>query len=398
MYCFGLHVSNQHNIIMKHLKFFLPFLLVAAAACSKTEQIQVESVSITPETLSLVPAGSQQLELAIVPDNAAADPAQWTSDNEDVATVDQNGLVTGVAPGSANITVALGNFEACCAVTVFSGNKLPADAAVGDFYLSDGSLLDKDTDEAKVKDANVIGIVFTTDVERMGEAEKAALKEKGVEPHGLVIATLTPGTMNDFYSWFMMPDYSYSRDESELGLPKLWDNFEEGEGKQKETYALVNDDIEGYAYNIAIRTGRKEDFESGCYGAFKAALDFENQVPSPAISTGWYLPSAGQWFDVLRNLGEVELNDTDGFLLDDYGNFSWVGKGRINDVMNEKMAKVADDMKLPYASLGNQDQYWTASSVSDTQARVIMFDNATFVYSWWYNKFYQWSVRTVLGF
>jgi len=27
-----------------------------------------------------------------------------------------------------------------------------------------------------------------------------------------------------------------------------------------------------------------------------------------------------------------------------------------------------------------------------------MFDNASFVYSWWYRKYFQWSVRTVLGF
>lgn len=123
-------------------------------------------------------------------------------------------------------------------------------------------------------------------------------------------------------------------------------------------------------------------------------------MPAPAASTGWYLPSAGQWFDVLRNLAGVELSDTESsfFLIDDYGNFSWMNKGRVNDILNECMAHVADNMKTPYASLGNQDQYWTSSTVSDDQARVIMFDNASFVYSWWYRKYFQWSVRTVLGF
>ena len=123
-------------------------------------------------------------------------------------------------------------------------------------------------------------------------------------------------------------------------------------------------------------------------------------MPAPATSTGWYLPSAGQWFDVLRNLAGVELSDTESsfFLIDDYGNFSWMSKGRVNDILNECMAHVADNMKTPYASLGNQDQYWTSSTVSDDQARVIMFDNASFVYSWWYRKYFQWSVRTVLGF
>lgn len=394
--------SNQSkfHIIMKQFSLLMAsLLLVATGACTKTEEsVKVESISLASETLSMLPNSTTALGLTIMPENADCGPAEWGSDNEAVATVDNSGNVTAVSPGTANITVNVDEFEASCTVTVFAGNKLADDARTGDFYLSDGSLLDKDTEEATVKRASVIGIVFTTDTDRMGEAEKEALREKGIEPHGLVIATLTPGTMNDFYSWFMMEDYSYTRDESELGLPKLWDNYEEGEGKQKETFALVDNDLEGYKYNMAIRNGRKEDFEAGYYGAMKAAADFENQVPSPEISTGWYLPSAGQWFDVLRNLAGVELNDTDSFLLDDYGNFSWSHRGRVNDMLNETMAKVADSQKLPYASLGNQDQYWTSSTVSDTQARVIMFDNATFVYSWWYNKFYQWSVRTVLGF
>lgn len=246
----------------------------------------------------------------------------------------------------------------------------------------------------------MIGIVFTTDVTRMGEAEKEALRAKGVEPHGLVIATRTPRQVTDLFYWYMTPDYNGSRDESEIGLPKLWDNFEEGEGKEHETYALVNNDLEGYKYNMAIRTERKADYEAGYYGAIKAAADFEIEVPTPATSTGWYLPSAGQWFDVLRNLAGVELSDTESsfFLIDDYGNFSWMSKGRVNDILNECMTHVADNMKTPYASLGNQDQYWTSSTVSDDQARVIMFDNASFVYSWWYRKYFQWSVRTVLGF
>lgn len=399
----GMHANQfKFHIIMKHFSFALAsLLLIAAGACTKTgepEPVKVEGISLESETLALLPSSTHSLVLTIEPENAEYGDVQWSSDNEGVATVDQSGNVTAVAPGSANITASVDEFETSCAVTVFSGNKLADEAQVGDFYLSDGSLLDKDTDEGTVKTSSVIGIVFSTDTDRMGEAEKEALREKGIEPHGLVLATLTPGTKDDFYSWFMMEDYTYTRDESELGLPKLWDNFEEGEGKQKETFALVDSDIEGYKYNVAIRTQRKEDFDAGYYGAMKAAADFENQVPSPAISTGWYLPSGGQWFDVLRNLAGITLNDSDSFLLDDYGNFSWVNKGRVNDILNEKIAKVADDQKLPFASLGNQDQYWTSSTVSDTQARVIMFDNATFVYSWWYNKFYQWSVRTVLGF
>lgn len=374
---------------------------MAAVSCSDdAETVKLEGVTLAPTTVSMLPAETTQLTLTVQPEKADYDAVLWTSDNEAVATVDEQGLVTAVGAGTANIRVEVKEFSASCAVTVFAGNKLADNAQVGDFYLADGSLLDRETDAATITSANVIGIVFTTDVTRMGEAEKEALRAKGVEPHGLVIATRTPRQVTDLFYWYMTPDYNGSRDESEIGLPKLWDNFEEGEGKEHETYALVNNDLEGYKYNMAIRTERKADFEAGYYGAIKAAADFEIEVPAPAASTGWYLPSAGQWFDVLRNLAGVELSDTESsfFLIDDYGNFSWMNKGRVNDILNECMAHVADNMKTPYASLGNQDQYWTSSTVSDDQARVIMFDNASFVYSWWYRKYFQWSVRTVLGF
>lgn len=79
----------------------------------------------------------------------------------------------------------------------------------------------------------------------------------------------------------MTPDYNGSRDESEIGLPKLWDNFEEGEGKEHETYALVNNDLEGYKYNMAIRTERKADFEAGYYGAIKPRPTSRSRCPHP---------------------------------------------------------------------------------------------------------------------
>lgn len=373
--------------------------LLAAASCSKEkEAIKVESISLDKESITMLNQGTSQLKINMLPENAEYELILWSSDNEAVATVDENGLVTAASTGTANIIADVDGFRDTCAVSVLSGNKLPDEARVGDFYLSDGSLLDKDTDEATVKSASVIGIVFTTDTARMGEAEKEVLRAKGIEPHGLVLATLTPGKASDVFYWYISPDFNSSRDESEIGLPKLWENFEEGIGKEKENYILVNNDIEGYKYNVAIRTERKEDYEAGHYGAIKAAADFENQVPTPATSTGWYLPSAGQWFDALRNLGGVILNENDSFLIDDYGNFSWANRGRVPDEMNKCMVKVADDQKTEYAIEFNQVQYWTSSTVSHDQARVIMFDNASFVYSWWYKKFFQWSVRTVLGF
>ena len=55
--------------------------------------------------------------------NATTQPegykAVWQSSNESVATVDKNGVVTGVSHGTATITATFGNYSASCAVTVW---------------------------------------------------------------------------------------------------------------------------------------------------------------------------------------------------------------------------------------------------------------------------------------
>ena len=65
-----------------------------------------------------VEVGSKvQLTASILPAGATG-TVTWESSAESVATVDENGKVTGVAAGNATITAKLGDFTATCAVTV----------------------------------------------------------------------------------------------------------------------------------------------------------------------------------------------------------------------------------------------------------------------------------------
>ena len=64
--------------------------------------------------------GTKQLFANVLPDNAINKDVTWRSENPDVATVDQNGKVTGVAGGQATITVVTddGGFTASWVVNV----------------------------------------------------------------------------------------------------------------------------------------------------------------------------------------------------------------------------------------------------------------------------------------
>lgn len=82
--------------------------------------IQVLGVTLDKQTMSLTAGSTGTLTATINPSDAANKSLTWISDNTAVATVNENGKVTAVAEGTANITVKTvdGEKTAVCAVTV----------------------------------------------------------------------------------------------------------------------------------------------------------------------------------------------------------------------------------------------------------------------------------------
>ena len=84
----------------------------------------VKTVSISPESPEVKAGETVQLTAQITPADAGDKTGVWESDNQEKATVDQSGLVRGVAEGSANIsfTSNSGGKKATKAVTVNSAD------------------------------------------------------------------------------------------------------------------------------------------------------------------------------------------------------------------------------------------------------------------------------------
>lgn len=94
-----------------------------------SEEPQVEeSISLDTTDFTLFSAGSSHtLKVTTVP---AGIPATFSSGNEAVATVDENGKVTAVAPGTARITVTAGELTATCIVRCrWEESTPPADSS-----------------------------------------------------------------------------------------------------------------------------------------------------------------------------------------------------------------------------------------------------------------------------
>ena len=108
-----------------------------------TYVVPVTGVSLDESSITLDVGGNQTLTATVTPEDATNKKVRWSSDNEAVATVSEDGVVTAVAGGTAVITATThdGLFTASCTVTVNAPDAAPSittdtlpDGKVGEAY------------------------------------------------------------------------------------------------------------------------------------------------------------------------------------------------------------------------------------------------------------------------
>ena len=176
------------------------------------EQHVCENLALNKESLSLVRGASETLTATVTPSNCT-DAVVWSSSDSTVASVDQNGKVTAVANGNANITVTCGTFSKTCAVEVrdqkisdlahakagdavdlygYVAGKYPADNVFG-MWIADGDagicVNIKPTAEMTVgKIVHVVGEVQVSRYYSNGNAVYTGAKEIGpAETDGVTV-------------------------------------------------------------------------------------------------------------------------------------------------------------------------------------------------------------------
>ena len=119
-YCYIQHLSNTEEY--------------ATSECSAESNriinaIPVESIKLSPSSPIVCLGHSYYLGKTITPLNAYYEKIEWSSDNKSVVTVDENGLIKGIAPGTANITAKIGEVSSTVPITVYtiSSNVVNAD-------------------------------------------------------------------------------------------------------------------------------------------------------------------------------------------------------------------------------------------------------------------------------
>ena len=137
----------------------------------------VTSITLNTEQLTMEYGTKEQLTATVAPDDADNTTVTWTSDNEDVATVDENGLVTAVSVGEANITATAvdgSGVTATCKVTVTP--KLVTSVTLNKNELTiEKSFTAQLAATVAPDDADDLGLIWTSDNEEVATVDENGL-------------------------------------------------------------------------------------------------------------------------------------------------------------------------------------------------------------------------------
>lgn len=256
---------------------------------------------------------------------------------------------------------------------------------IGDYFYSDGTWSDGGLRKiyadgsmhidyykpGPLRGKTVVGIVFQTDKSRIGKKEKEKLGGED-KVHGLVMAVKNANAAEKV----------------------IWSN-------ELRYLDLLNDcvsksnnysDINGYGNCESIRS-LEGNFDK--YPALQAVDGYNTTCPVPTTTTGWYLPSSGQWWDILQNLGGCPAL-ADGYqqTSSDINEFFWSNQGNVPDALNKWMWGIDGWDKFSY-----YHQFWSSSKFKGNTMRywVANSDDGR-ISCRWGNVNFQLYVRPVLAF
>ena len=306
------------------------FSVAMFASCSDDDENNGGTVAVTgvtiQETLPLGVDSTFTLVATIAPEDATNKSVTWVSSDDAVATVDANGVVRGIAEGTADITVTTvdGKFSDVCAVTVTAnggGGVVVGDVNVGDYYYSDGTV-SSTFDESKTP----VGIVFHVfENGTVSDTELAA--DFPACNHGLVVSLA--GINNTVWSSHaaalgynaQVTDRNYFA--TILGFVPGCENIDimnttamngYSNTKAYKTFNDYNDENKTYVIieQQSVETGEIGEDGKPIYETQEVSVPVHVDIidslanfalVAPAdITSGWFVPSAAEWASIRENI------------------------------------------------------------------------------------------------
>jgi uncharacterized protein (TIGR02145 family) len=227
-------------------------------------------------------------------------------------------------------------------------------AVVGQYLFSDGTWGSYDANKT------VIGIVFSNTTSSTDRSHGWT--------HGYAMALQNAGSATSSYQWYN--DVVVSCNPTGTYITGVYHIMSDKDGYSHSGYLQTS----GYAAGIAARGYTAKD-KNG------------NTVAAPSNTSGWYLPSCGQWYDILASIGGMVtvsgraytactayyLRWYSGDTSRDTHNYSSLCASNLNVYLN---GLKSNGYSVDLFS-NNIEYYWSSSEGSNDGAYAVSFDNST---------------------
>lgn len=254
---------------------------------AQTEYVPVESISLTPATLTLKINEQQTVSATILPANSSVRIATWSSSDPAVATV-SNGTVKGVSQGKATISATVEGKKAEAVVVVTSEKAASQDFVLvteeKDLHIGDEILI--------VNEDNQVALSITQNKNNRAEAvvtingNAIQLDETNTD---VQILTLTQGTVESSFGLMTTDGYLYAASSSKNYLRTQSRITEDGswtihfDGRQAQITAQGNNSHNIICYNSMNRIFSAYQNELASVAVYAR----RKQTALPAVQGDW---------------------------------------------------------------------------------------------------------------
>jgi hypothetical protein len=230
----------------------------------------VERIELSSAELALGRGGSHRLTATIWPEEARYLTLAWSSSDEYVASVEQDGTVKGIAHGNVTITATAGGTRAECRVSV------TAVPNTGDYLFSDGTW-----STAPNPNKKIAGVVFWTGNPSTDDPMLRSEHPECINGLAVSIDESTSGWQPEMrrynatvHSWVA----------ANTGLPRVLTD-------EQDTYGLTRKFI-GYGTTRSLEAfDAAPENSSWRLEVVQKLASFRKNNPAVENSSGWYIPS-----------------------------------------------------------------------------------------------------------
>ena len=440
---------------MRKIFTLLVAISILAVACDKetpaptpNEQLTVESVTITPSTYELLIGESIQLEGSVLPEGVNY-TAEWISTNSDVVTVDNNGLATGVASGTAIIMLKAGEKTGSATINVvgvavesITLEKHELELTEGEQYTLRATVLPDNADNKSItwssSDPTIATVSGSGQISALRAGEVTITAKAGQKEDSCAVTiTAAPLSVGDFYysdgTWsqsldggkevigvvFYVGDITQHDPLLKAEHPHCTHGLVVALDEQNETgwqtnYQTFNNTVGNWVvqnteyetitsgYNLEDNLNRPMGYHNTkAIEAFNSAeenaawrveavdyvVNYRSQVAAPETSSGWYLGSSK----------EMSL-----LVSGEYGQNIWDIRDQGISVENKKQVNKKLAMIEGALQIGTQIPvmmfYWTSTEFSWEYAGLMMPMNGQMPQGFKSDNVAFYTARAILAF